>query len=377
MERTCLLSPQIIAEAAQVAYKDATTDTQQKTRRVVEVWRARQVFDPSVQDAIEARIDEIDRNRSSTKKPLMGGSLFSSGVPGSLPTQLQPLAPLQIALSKASLASTPAGSTASTEYTKLHNPTTTLPSPPVHAARLSALLKSLANAETALADTIKARSALIDALMKIVGEHRAALIEEENERKTIEERQFLTEAEKREVEDGIMRAFSADSATSVSALPVAGVDGIRRSTPLDAEDPEPERPEIEALTPPPASPLTPPLASMSAAPSSDPYMESVERQEDADVSNLLASMTNANASPVFVASADPRIHSANGIATVTKKRKADPQGVDEFNTVTGMMENHSSNKVNNMNNINEDDVMADLDDDVAELLRQESKRALV
>lgn len=47
----------IIAEATAVAYKGATHDVQQKLRRVVEVWRQRQIFELPIQEAIEARID--------------------------------------------------------------------------------------------------------------------------------------------------------------------------------------------------------------------------------------------------------------------------------------------------------------------------------
>jgi len=47
----------IIAEATATAFKSAGPDIQTKLRRVVEVWRQRLIFEPSIQDAIEARID--------------------------------------------------------------------------------------------------------------------------------------------------------------------------------------------------------------------------------------------------------------------------------------------------------------------------------
>ena len=47
----------VIAEATATAYKGATNDVQQKLKRVVEVWRQRQIFEIPIQDAIEARID--------------------------------------------------------------------------------------------------------------------------------------------------------------------------------------------------------------------------------------------------------------------------------------------------------------------------------
>ena len=47
----------IIAEAAASAYKGATQEVQLKIRRVVEVWRDRQILDKGIQAATEARMD--------------------------------------------------------------------------------------------------------------------------------------------------------------------------------------------------------------------------------------------------------------------------------------------------------------------------------
>jgi len=47
----------IIAEATAIAYKGSSPDIQEKIRRVVEVWRARNIFDESIQSAVERRVD--------------------------------------------------------------------------------------------------------------------------------------------------------------------------------------------------------------------------------------------------------------------------------------------------------------------------------
>lgn len=52
-----LITGQIITEATAIAYRGATNEVQQKLRRVVEVWRQRQIFEVPIQDAIEARIN--------------------------------------------------------------------------------------------------------------------------------------------------------------------------------------------------------------------------------------------------------------------------------------------------------------------------------
>ncbi|GMG35244.1 unnamed protein product [Aspergillus oryzae] len=185
---------------------------------------------------------EIDKSRSIGKKPPLGGSLFSSSS-GSTPSELQPLVPLQVALSKATVASGASATTANAEYDKMHDPSTPLPTPPVHAARLSQLLKALANAESSVSEVIKSRIALIDGLEKLLETNRAALAKEQSLATQLSERRSETEAKKREVEDGIMRGLSAENSPAVH---------------LGESEGEPvARPEVEALTPPPVEALTP------------------------------------------------------------------------------------------------------------------------
>ncbi|KAL4869105.1 hypothetical protein BDV12DRAFT_168601 [Aspergillus spectabilis] len=234
----------IIAEAVATAYKGSSNDIQQKIRRVVEVWRQRSIFELPIQDAVEARVDDIDKSRSTGKKPLLGGSLFSSSS-GSTPSELQPLVPLQVALSKAAVTSSTSSTAANAEYDKLNDPSVPLPTPPVHAARLSQLLKSLANAESSVSEVIKSRRALIDGLEKLLETNRSALSKEETLQLQWQDKKAETEAKKRDVEDAIMRGLSAENTPAVD-LGNFGASGESVS-----------RPEIEALTPPPVEAITP------------------------------------------------------------------------------------------------------------------------
>ncbi|GJP87358.1 DUF618 domain protein [Aspergillus niger] len=246
----------IIAEATAIAYKGSSNDIQQKLRRVVEVWRQRSIFELPIQEAVEARVDEIDKSRSTGKKPLLGGSLFSSSS-GSTPSELQPLVPLQVAVSKATVASTASATAANAEYDKMHDPSTPLPTPPVHAARLSQLLKALANAESSVSEVIKSRIALIEGLEKLLETNRSALSKEQSMVAQLTERKSETEATKREVEDGIMRGLSAENSPAVNHGD-AGPEGEPIS-----------RPEVEALTPPPIEAITPVGSPKQAAQESD------------------------------------------------------------------------------------------------------------
>ena len=156
----------VIAEATATAYKGATNEVQQKLRRVVEVWRQRQIFEIPIQDAIESRIDgilapilahlnhllivadsELDKSRSTNKKA--GGSIFSSN-PSAVPNELVPIVGPQQTISKLVLSTRTSLNAANQDYDKLTDPNAVTPSAPVHAARLNGLLKTLANAEGAV-----------------------------------------------------------------------------------------------------------------------------------------------------------------------------------------------------------------------------------
>ena len=241
-----------MAEAIQTAYRSSPPEIQTKIRRVVEVWRTRNVFETPILEAIEGRVDEIDKSKgSSGKKTLMGNSLFNSSSSTGIPKELETLAPLQIAVTKETIAARPSIDNAQTEYTKLNDPSAVLPSPPVHAARLSSLIKSLAAAESSVSASIKARKSLISDLERILEINKSALAKDEEMYLQLESRKTATEAKKREVEDGIIRGLSSAEA-SANTVGV-GIGGEILSPGLnhtgDAGGFLSERPEIEELTP--------------------------------------------------------------------------------------------------------------------------------
>ena len=321
-------------EATQTAYRSSTPDIQGKIRRVVEVWRNRNVFEPGIVDAIETRLDEVDKAKGTGTKKLMGNSLFSSST-SSIPPELESLVPLQIAVSKAGIATEASTQTADLEYEKLNSPDTTLPSPPVHAARLSALVKSLANAESGVADSIKARKELLAGLEKLLESNKTHLAKDEETYLNVTSRKTSTEAKKREVEDGIMRGMSA-SAENSPATPGDAVGGRSES--------EPERPDYEALTPPPTEALTP---VGSPRPNTTDAAVTADIEEHQNVHDILATMNSTRTRPAS---------GGQGMNGMSTKRRKMSHGA-EAEQFVGL-----------------DAGMGDLDEDVAELLRQESAR---
>lgn len=131
-------------------------------------------------------------------------------------------------------------SAAEQEYAKNTDPNQPTPSAPVYAARLNGLLKSLATAEGAVAECVKARKELIGALEKLLDTNKTSLEAEERQLAQLTERKSEIDQKKQDVEMAIMRGL-------------ADQDSANRDFKSASPVPEPDRPEVEALTPPPAS----------------------------------------------------------------------------------------------------------------------------
>ncbi|KAH7409837.1 RNA polymerase II-binding domain-containing protein [Phaeosphaeria sp. MPI-PUGE-AT-0046c] len=233
----------ILAEATQIAYKGSPPETQNKIRRVVEVWRQRQIFNQAVQHEVEKRINEVDNSRGP-RKPALGGSLFSST---SVPPELTSVAPIATSLQKAELNTKPAVAAANQDYEKQTAPGAQMPSPPMHAAALAGLVKKLAQAEGAVADSIKARQDLIVGLEKLLETNKTKLELEQAQAVDLRTRKDAIEGRKRTVEAAILKGLSAAETNKLSA-----------AAPLPAASPVArERPQVEELTPPPMESFTP------------------------------------------------------------------------------------------------------------------------
>jgi regulator of Ty1 transposition protein 103 len=152
-------------------------------------------------------------------------------------------------LQKAELNTKPAVAAANQDYEKHTAPGIPMPSPPMHAAGLAALVKKLAVAEGAVAESIKARQALVAGLEKLLEANKTKLEHEEKQAMDFRIRKDAIESRKRKVEEAILKGLSAAETNEISA-----------SAPLPAATTSPvaqERPQMEELTPPPMESFTP------------------------------------------------------------------------------------------------------------------------
>lgn len=258
---------------------------------------------------------------------------------------------------------------ADTEYDKLTDPSKPTPTPPVHAARLSALVKSLASAEGAVSESIKARRGLIEGLEKIIETNRLTLTTEETLKETLTTRKNVIESKKRDVEDGIMRGLSADSTPAPHGSPLAGSSSRTNGNPSTPHE-DLERPDVEELTPPPPESLTPAGSptTTTAITHTDPEPGTEQPPAHILTNPHLPSHTPHQVHPTAGADLlsslsmppvrhypDPSLTPGGG---PSKKRKVATAADDYPDFGTG------------------EDALADLDEDVAELLKQESGGAV-
>lgn len=253
----------LIAEATATAYKGASVEVQNKLKRVVEVWRQRNIFDPNIQSAIEKRVEELDRLRgggggaNGIGKAKLGGSLFGNSG-GSVPAELQDISKASTAIARAEMHGKTAIPNAEAEYEKMNDPSVPSPTPPVHAARLNSLMKSLASAQSALEGCIKARTDIVAGLEKLLDTHRDKLATEQGQLTSVQTRMVEVEAKKKGVEDQIMQALSTPDATTPVQSTDADMTNKKDDTSTStgaATRPEPDSftpppPEVEAFTPP-------------------------------------------------------------------------------------------------------------------------------
>ncbi|AEO63269.1 1192148f-e3c2-45f0-8f4a-9f444b902ece [Thermothielavioides terrestris] len=226
-----------IADATAVAYKGAPIDVQAKLRRVVDVWRERSIFDREILQDLDAKLAEIDRTRPAAHVGVFGsGHSLSSSSASSVPAELIALAKAQQAVAKAVQPMKTSLKNANTEYEKSVDPATTSAPLPVQAARLNGLLKTLANAEGAVTQCIQARRDLIRELEKILATNREALDSDEKQMMELSGRRTEVEQKRQTIERAIVGGLTTEELSG----------GAASGSPL----PEPDRPQVEALTPP-------------------------------------------------------------------------------------------------------------------------------
>ncbi len=221
-----------------------------------------------------------------------------------------------------------------------------IPSPPVHAARLNALLKTLASAEGAVNESIKARRSLIEGLEKLLDVSRSMLATDESKHSDLLRRKTNTEAKKRDVEDGIMRGLTGSDSFTTS-----GSNGNSDGHVVSGD--EPERPDVEPLSPPSVEALTPTCSPPPISLTGTAIASDIKHESHSD------SIESTSAVPV------PLVHAGSDLLSSLSM----PYG----RQTSGSPVNGGTKKLKLNDELEFDgDAMDGLDDEVAAMLRQQS-----
>lgn len=242
----------IIGESLELSYKGASAEVQQKLKRVVDVWRHRSVFARPTVQALEEKIRALDAERTSKSGGgggKLGGSLF--GGSGSVPAELEGVAKSQSATSKADAGLHGKVDKAAEEYARMTDPSTPIPTAPMHAAQLNKLMKNLAEAQGAVEASINARRELVEGLERLVESNRAKLSNDELAARDMSEKWESINVKRKEVEDAIMHGTTSTPTTpGVNGWQPSGENGQEMEAP-EAEGFTPPPPDVEEFTPPP------------------------------------------------------------------------------------------------------------------------------
>jgi regulator of Ty1 transposition protein 103 len=255
---------------------------------------------------------------------------------------------LQTAVVKVSTHKATSTAHATAEYEKMVNPDTPVPTAPVHAARLSSLLKTLATAEGAVAESIKARRALIEGLEKMLEGNRTSLKDEEAQQAVLMGRKDVIEKKKRDVEDGIMRGLAATEENSPGDV----VMGTTESPGFGRPSTEPERPEVEALTPEPEEHVD-----------ANAIDTVTDQPDEIAQANEFDSYDTPPPQSPSAAIADPATDLMATLATLQSNTKSNSNGIDLPSTKKRKLDDAG------MSAANEDSAMDGLDEDVIGMLR--------
>ncbi|KIH88679.1 ABC multidrug transporter mdr2 [Sporothrix brasiliensis 5110] len=358
----------VIAEALAAAYKGAPSEVQTKLRRVVEVWRERNIFELPIQAAVESRIEEFDKAKGASRTA-MGGSIFggssssSSSAAAALPQELAPLVAPQRNVTKLLISTQGAASKADAEFDKIMN--SAPPAAPVYAARLNGLLKTIADGEDALAQMVRARMDLKSVLDNLQAQYQKLLEADRQRLAQLAQRRVQVDERKRQVEDKIMRDLSgagAGAGNGADSDTPGGHSGAGSLSPVQ----EPPRPEVEALTPPSTDPDD---MSEPVFPGLEPPPPPLSRSASGDAANDAAAASDDHAND-GASSGPPQVH-------VTPAPDPSVSGIAILSSLAAQAVPVSTNGANKRRRIDSSEEVPDLDDgidaDVAEMLRKDSQ----
>lgn len=264
---------EIIVDSVVGAYRQVPQNIKDKIKRVVDVWRQRSIFDNSIIDTLEQRI-----NSGVIPKQGFGLSM--------VPPALKEVATLQESIDHHSSADQ-FYQNAVKSFDELFD-SDALPAPPVYSKKLGELEKNIEDTLTHHQKSIASRKKMIEELKKMAEKHEQMIVYQEAHSEELNTKLQKVKETKKEVDE--MQVGDE----------VEGVEEI-------------EAPEVESFTPPATEPEPPkePKESME----SEPQSAQVEEYAPEDDTN--------DAAPAYDPNSSDEEEEGEGEEPASKKQKTD------------------------------------------------------
>jgi regulator of Ty1 transposition protein 103 len=230
----------VLPNSLEQVYTEATVDSKNKIKRVVQVWGQRQVFPKDVLEDIDSRISESKRPRKGS-----GGTL-SLGPFSGIPPQLLTLSSLQKTEADSAATAESAVTAVSAEYAELFD-SDALPAPPVYAGKLTKLHGNLTNTSLSLKSLVTNRRGLVDELRRLVKVNETALTKAQSQMSDIEQKLAHTLETKQEVESMLVEIDDSQQIASSDMKEPSYDDAQPSETNYTAEDVSENTPATEVV----------------------------------------------------------------------------------------------------------------------------------
>ena len=184
----------------------------------------------------------IDRKRSEMKRPLMGSVSTESSSGVTIPGDLEDLVKLYTRNQKAALLlRTTIDATKGWEDTM--NAINLKTANALNAGKINGVHDKLVHAHAAAVESVVSRTAIVDEMNKLLQSHRTILSEQKNLLEDLADKKEKTSKKKTEIENSILAKMHYEQ-------PWEPLDHSENARALGNDYREPERPQVEALTPP-------------------------------------------------------------------------------------------------------------------------------
>lgn len=211
----------VLPSAIESTYRSVPSDVKARIKRVVDVWKQRQIFSPQVLQDIESRISKnsdsakINDNVSGNSSLGLFGAM-SGGGSSSTPQELSTLISTFQNTQKGHENAFNAGKKSIKDYDDLLQ-ADNLPAPPIYAKRLADLLTAIQQSSFALKTQIKTRQDYERALKKLLQESETQSKEENDLLNAVAAKEQEAAEVKQEVESMLVSDLQQDDDAEIKA----------------------------------------------------------------------------------------------------------------------------------------------------------------